>query len=49
MVSRITYMMIQANEVRIIDTPERTECWTVKNGELHALMLSCPLDKRPEM
>ena len=42
-------MMIQGNEVEFIDTLERSECWSVKNGVRHALMLSCPLDKRPEM
>ena len=41
MVSRITAMMIQANDVRVIETPERVEAWTVKDDNLHALMLSC--------
>jgi hypothetical protein len=49
MVSRITAMMIQSNETTIIETPERLECWTVKDGHPHALMLSCPLDKRAEL
>lgn len=49
MVSRITAWMIQANDVEIVDTPERCEAWTVKDGSLHALMLSCPLDKRHEL
>lgn len=49
MVSRITVWMIQANEVQIVETSERCEAWTVKDGTLHALMLSCPLDKRKEL
>ena len=47
--SRITAWMIQANDVTFIDTPERSECWITKGGQPHALMLSCPLDKRAEM
>lgn len=49
MISRITAWTLQANDVQYIDTPERSECWTVKNGIPHALMLSCPHDKRKEM
>lgn len=49
MISRMTAWTIQANDVQIVDTPERSECWILKNGAPHALMLSCPLDKRNEM
>lgn len=48
-ISRITAMMLQTNDVQIIDTDVRSEAWIVKNGNLHALMLSCPLDKRQDM
>ncbi len=49
MVSRLTYLTICTNEVQFIDTPQRSECWIVKDGRPHALQLSCPLDKRKEM
>lgn len=49
MVSRITYMMIQSNDVEIVETTERCEAWMMKEGHPHALMLSCPLDKRKEL
>lgn len=49
MVSRITYWMIQSNEVEIIETHEQCEAWIKKNGQLHALLLSCPLDKRTKL
>lgn len=50
MVSRITVMMIQSNEVVYIDTPERSECWICHEpGVPHALMLSCPHADRPKM
>jgi hypothetical protein len=42
-------MMLQTNDVQIIDTDVRSEAWIVKNGNPHALMLSCPLDKRQDM
>lgn len=48
-ISRITAMMLQTNDVTIIDTHVRSEAWIVKNGKRHALMLSCPLDKRQDM
>ena len=48
-ISRITAMMLQTNDVQIIDTDVRSEAWIVKNGNPHALMLSCPLDKRQDM
>lgn len=47
--THLTAMMIQGNDVEFRDTLERSECWIVKNGIPHALMLSCPLDKRAEM
>ena len=49
MVTRLTVMMIQANETRIVENGERLEVWTVKNGNLHALMVSCDKDKRNEL
>lgn len=49
MVSRLTAMMIQSNEVAFRDTPERSECWILHDGKPHALVLSCPLDKRVEL
>jgi hypothetical protein len=48
-ISRLTAMMLQTNEVTIIDTDVRSEAWIVKNGKPHALMLSCPFDKRQDM
>ena len=42
-------MMIQSNETVIIETSERVECWIIKDSKPHALMLSCPLDKKHEM
>lgn len=48
-VSRITAWMIQTNEVVYVETPERSECWIVKDGQLHALMLSCPHEDREKM
>jgi hypothetical protein len=48
-VARITAWMIQSNDVQIIDKHDRTECWTIRDGSPHALMLSCQLDKRHEM
>lgn len=49
MVTRITVMMIQGNTTQIIETPERCECWLMKDNYPHALLLSCPLDKRTEL
>lgn len=49
MVSRWTCLAIQGNETSIVDTPERTECWLMKEGHPHALLLSCPLEKKAEM
>lgn len=49
MVSRLTAMMVATNEVKVIETSERVECWLVKDGDLHALLLSCPLGKRADM
>lgn len=48
-ISRLTVMMIQGNDVGYIDTPQRSEAWMMREGHPHALLLSCPLDKRPEM
>ena len=48
-VSRITAMMIHSNDGEIVETPERLEYWIIKEGRRHALMLSCPLDKRAEL
>ena len=48
-VSRWTVMAIQANDIKIIDTPERCEAWMMHGVHLHALLLSCPLDKRAEL
>lgn len=42
--------MIQGNEVMFIDAPDRSECWICHEpGVPHALVLSCPHDKRLEM
>ena len=49
MVSRLTAWTIQYNEVEVIETSERCECWLIKDGRPHALLLSCPLDKRADM
>jgi hypothetical protein len=49
-ISRLTYWMIQGNDVLFIDTPERSECWICHEpGVPHAIVLSCPLEKRTEM
>ena len=48
-ISRWTVMAIQGNDVAVIDTPERSEAWMVKGGRPHALLLSCPLEKRAVM
>lgn len=48
-ISRWTVLAIQGNEIQVVDTLERSEAWMVKNGHPHALLLSCPLDKRSEM
>lgn len=48
-ISRITYWMLQGNDVIFVDTAERSECWITHSGVPHALILSCPLDKRKEM
>lgn len=49
MVSRLTVWTIQANETIIIDTETRSECWMLKDGKPHALMLSAPLEYRQEL
>lgn len=48
-VSRMTVWMIQANEVEVIDKADRSEAWLIKAGAPHALLLSCPHEKRHEM
>jgi hypothetical protein len=48
-ISLSTVITIQTNEIKVIDTTERSEAWMVKGGNLHSLLLSCPLDKRSEM
>lgn len=48
-VSRITVLMLQGNDVQVVDTADRTEAWILHAGKPHALMLSCPHDKRPEL
>ena len=48
-ITRLTALMINGNDVEFVDTPERSECW-IKHGDApHALVLSCPLDRRQEM
>lgn len=42
-------MAIIANDVEVIDAIDRSEAWLMKEGYPHALLLSCPLDKRAEM
>lgn len=49
MVSRITCMMIQANETTIVENGDRLEVWTVKDGSAHALMVSCDKSKREDL
>jgi hypothetical protein len=49
MISRMTAMMIQGGDIQVIDTSERSEAWLFKDKCPHALLLSCPLDKREEM
>lgn len=46
MVSTITALMIQGNDVQIFDTPERVEAWILHDGEPHALVLSCAHEHR---
>jgi hypothetical protein len=48
-VSRLTAMTIFYGEVEIIETTKRHECWLIKDGRPHALMLSAPLDKRADL
>ena len=48
-ISRWTVMAIQANDVEVVDAIDRSEAWLMKEGYPHALLLSCPLDKRAEM
>lgn len=48
-ISRITCLMILTNEVQVFDTDQRSEAWLMHEGRKHALLLSCPLDKRAEM
>lgn len=49
MVSRWTALAIQTNETEVVETVERCELWTKKEGVPHALVLSCPLDKRTDL
>jgi hypothetical protein len=42
-------MTIFYGEVEIIETTKRHECWLIKDGRPHALMLSAPLDKRADL
>ena len=49
MVSRITVLMLRRNDVEIVDTFGRVEAWLVKNGELHTLLISCPLGARESL
>ena len=49
MVSRLTVLMIQSNQVKIIETTEQVEAWMVKNGNLHALLLSCDHEHKSDM
>jgi hypothetical protein len=49
MVSRIIVMMIQGNETKIIENGDLLEVWTVKDGNLHALMVSCNKDQRESL
>ena len=45
----MTVMMLQSNPIKVIDTPDRSEAWLVKDGNLHALLLSCPIDMKCDM
>jgi hypothetical protein len=45
----MTLMMLQSNPVKVIDTSDRSEAWLVKDGNLHALLLSCPIDRKGDM
>lgn len=50
MISRITALMIQGNHVMFVDTADETECWICHEPNVpHALMLSCPKDKRADL
>lgn len=49
MVARITVMMIQANETRIIENGDRLEVWTIKDGVPHDLMVSCEKERREDL
>ncbi len=48
-ISLLTILKIQANEVEIVDTSERTEAWMMKDGHPHCLLLSCPHVNKPEL
>jgi len=51
-ISRWTAMAIQANKIEVVNTGlvgERSEAWLMKNGQPHALLLSCSINDRPEM
>ena len=49
MVARITVMMIQASETRIIPNGNRLEVWTIKDNLPHALMVSCDKEHREDL
>ena len=48
-ISTITALMIQANEVQIVDTADRTEAWILHDGRPPALMLSCPIEHKAQL
>jgi hypothetical protein len=48
-VTLLTAITVATNETRIIQTPIRHECWLIRNGQPHALLLSCPLDKLADL
>lgn len=49
MVSRITAWTVQHNEVEVIETSERCECWLIQDSKRTELLLSCPLENRADM
>jgi len=49
MISQLTAWMIQGNDLRFINVGDRAEMWSVKDGCMHARLLSCPIDRDVEM
>lgn len=48
-ISRWTCLAIRANEVKILETPDRWEAWICRDGTPHALVLSCPKENKADL